>query len=103
MANILGGGCINGFLSDIGGVLADAFEKARNKNEIEIAPQLIRINCGAISISFLFRAFSNASASTPPISLRKPFMQPPPKIFAISQSPLRCELQCLIGHDRVGV
>ena len=43
MPDVFGRGGVDSVLGDVGGVIADAFETARNKNQIEITAQLIRI------------------------------------------------------------
>jgi hypothetical protein len=43
MPNILGGRGVNCILGDIGGVITDALQTAPNKNQIQVAPQLVRI------------------------------------------------------------
>ena len=42
MSDVLGGGGINCLLGNIGGVIAYAFEATANKNQIQVAPQLLR-------------------------------------------------------------
>src|ERR1700758_876755 len=46
--DIFGGGCVNCVFGNIGGVVANAFEAAANKNKIQVAPQLIRVLCHSI-------------------------------------------------------
>jgi len=40
--------CVNGVLGNVGSMIADAFEAAANKNQIQVAPQLIRVLCHSI-------------------------------------------------------
>ena len=42
MPNVLGRGGVNGVLRHVGGVIADAFETARDENQVQIAAQLRR-------------------------------------------------------------
>ena len=43
MPNILGGRGVNCVLGDIGGVITDPLETASNKNQIQVASQLVGI------------------------------------------------------------
>jgi hypothetical protein len=43
MPDVFGSGGINRIFGNIGGVIADALEATANKNQIQVAPQLIRI------------------------------------------------------------
>src|SRR6266446_9136100 len=43
VSNVFGRGCVNRVLCDVGGVIPDALEGTRNKNQIEIAPELLLV------------------------------------------------------------
>jgi hypothetical protein len=43
VANIFGGGGVNGVLGHVRGVIADAFETAGNEDQIQIAAKLLGI------------------------------------------------------------
>src|SRR5437899_10057790 len=43
VSNVFGRGCVNRVLCDVGGVIPDALEATRNENQIEIAPELLRV------------------------------------------------------------
>src|SRR6266404_3484961 len=48
VANVFGCGGVNRVLRDVGGMISDALETARNKNQIQITPQLFRVLCHPI-------------------------------------------------------
>src|SRR5438309_1017918 len=43
VSNVFGRGCVNRVLCDVGSVIPDALEATRDKNQIEIAPELLRV------------------------------------------------------------
>jgi hypothetical protein len=43
MPNILGGGGVNCLFGNIGSVIADAFQTAANKNQVQVAAQLFPV------------------------------------------------------------
>jgi hypothetical protein len=43
MSDVFSGGGVNCLFGNIGGVIADAFQATADKNQIQVAPQLLRI------------------------------------------------------------